>query len=74
MLRKVRSISLFGAPFFMVLEGKWRGVRGEYNGVTAWPGLVQIDCDGNDATTATLGARSGALVGTSAFPSLQWMK
>jgi hypothetical protein len=72
--RRRWPISTLVTPFFVFLEGKWRGVRGEDDGAMAWPGLVQIDGDGDDATTATLGARSEALVGTSAFPSIRCMR
>ena len=58
--RRRWTISTLVAPSFEILEGKWRGGRGEEAGATAWPGLVQISGNGDDVAAAVHRARSRA--------------
>lgn len=67
-------ISKLAAPLDGVLGGFRRGGRGDDVGAGAWPGLVQIDGVGDDATTTALGARSGTAKAKSAFLNIPCMK
>nr|AAX96616.1 hypothetical protein LOC_Os11g22650 [Oryza sativa Japonica Group]ABA92978.1 hypothetical protein LOC_Os11g22650 [Oryza sativa Japonica Group] len=73
-LEKNSSISLLGARILGILEGIWRGPRGEDFGATARPDSLHSSRDSDEVVAAALRARSEAPVGTMAFPSLQWMK
>lgn len=69
--RKMMPISKIAARLDRVLGGKWRGGRGEADGVVARPTTVHCTRNGDDVEAATRRARSKAGDDTMAFPSIR---
>jgi hypothetical protein len=69
--RKMMPISKIAARLDRVLGGKWRGGRGEADGVVARPTTVHCTRNGDDVEAATHRARSKAGDDTMVFPSIR---